>query len=809
MFKSPLNLSVEQQRRLIKLTTVTQNGSALLLESFSGTEAISSLFAYELVLLSDDAHIELKSMIGTAAQLRLDLAPGARFINGFISRFSLESSDGGHARYTATLSPWLWMLSQRQDARIFQERTVEDIVRAVFAAYGTQVDVEFRLFQPLKPRSYVTQYFESDLDFVMRLLEDEGLLFFFEHSAQRHTLVIMDRSSELTPLPEQPVIRFHSASVTETDDAITRWSAHRQLQSGQMEVQTNDYKQPGNTLAVRMKSLNDQGNVEAHPIYLRTPPCSHRTHDDGEKLLRARIEAHEREGKGFSGASHCRAMCPGFTFELTQHFEHDLDSLADRQFLLLTVEHRGRNNYLSAEPATYENTFTCIRRKIPYKPTLKTPRPTMSGPLTAVVIGPENEEVFTDELGRIRVRFHWQRRTETSTDPGAIDTHDTAWLRVAMPSAGERFGHQFLPRIGQEVLVQHMAGDVDRPLVTGVVYNAVQAPPYFSGEPGLPGNKTLSGIKSREHKGAGYNELLFDDTPGALRARVASTHRATALNLGALTTPRNKGRAQPRGDGAELRTDAAIALRAAQGMLLTTFARTDAKGAQLDREELLELLAQCGELFTSLGQTAAAQGSHRVDQQGVDGLSLSLEQWPAPDSPHGGDPVIAVAASAGIVSATPRSQLHVAGENHDLLAHQHIQLTSAGASRINAGKGIALFAEDLGVSAIANRGKVLIQAQNDDVALNAQQNVQVSATQGEVVISAPRLRFIAEDGSYIKIGAGIEIGTRDKVIVHGREHDWLGPNSEPYHVAMRPPAEPVCLECLLNAAMKGAARVTL
>ncbi|HEX8588774.1 type VI secretion system Vgr family protein [Pseudomonas sp.] len=799
-----------QNRRLITLKTALCGEQELLLDSFTGREALSELFTYELELLALDAHIELKSLIGTTAQLQVELADGgARVIDGCISRFSMISSDGGLCRYSATLSPWVWLLSQRQDSRIFQEKTVEETLRAVFAAYGAVACFEFRLFHELKPHSYITQYFESDLDFILRVLEHEGLLFYFEHDADGHRLVVTDRSRELTELPEQPRIRYHRASVTETEDAITRWSAHRHLQSTRISLQTNDYKQPANALPVSMNSLNRQGDVLPLEIYDRTQPYSHGDYLAGEALLRRRIEAHESTGKSFTGASNCRSLRAGFTFELTEHFDHDQDTREERQFLLLSVEHEGRNNYRSANPAEYSNTFSCIRRTIPFRPMLTVPRPVISGPLTAVVVGPETEEVFTDELGRVRVRFHWQRRVETPDKAVREDAEDTAWLRVAMPSAGTGFGHQFVPRIGQEVLVQHVAGDVDRPVVTGVMYNGTHAHPYFSGEPGLPGNKALSGIKSREHSGRGYNELLFDDTSGELRTRLASTQHATALNMGKLTTPRVRGSASPRGEGAELRTDAAIALRAAQGMLLTTYARTQANGAQLDRRELLDLLAECGELFKALGQTAGAQGSQPVDERGFDGLQQSLRQWPEPDSAQSGDPVLAMAAVAGTVSATPASHLQVAGENHDTLARRHVQVTSGQATRINAGQGIALFAEDHGISAIANRGAVRVQAQNADIALTAQQNVQISAQQGEVVISAPSLRFVADDGSYIRIGGGIEMGTQAKVVTHASAYHWVGPKTDRASVAMPPPGDPICLKCLLKAALSGAAEVTL
>ncbi|AZF02728.1 VgrG protein [Pseudomonas orientalis] len=767
----PSTLFSAQNRRLIQLHTPLTGEQELLLERFSGTEALSALFSFELTLLSQDARLELKSLIGQPAQLEIELATGEpRYIHGYISRFSLQDSDNGLARYTATLSPWLWMLTRRQDSRVFQEQTVEDIIRAVLVSYATLPVIEFRLIRPLKSHSYITQYRESDQAFVMRLLEQEGLFFYFVHDNERHTLIVCDHSQSLTPIPQQPQIRYHSASVTELADSITQWSSHRTLQPGRMSLRTFDYKQPRNALSVGIASVNEQGAVVPYEIYDLSGHYTHATGQQGEVLARRRLEAIEVQGKTFKGASNCRAMGCGYTFELTQHFDHDRDVLEDRQFLLLSVEHRGSNNYLSDQPASYHNSFECIRHKIPFRPLVQVPRPIISGPLTAIVVGPEGEEVFTDDWARIQVRFHWQREQDPS--------RDTTWLRVAMPSAGKGFGHQFLPRIGQEVLVTFLAGDIDRPVVTSVLYNGDHSPPRFTNAAGLPGNRTLSGIQTREHKGRGFNELLFDDTPGELRARVATTHHATELNLGKLAMPRTDGKAQPRGNGAELRTDAAIALRAAQGMLLTTYARHGAQGSQLDREELLALLEDCGDLFQSLGQTAAARGGQQVDSQGIEALRQSLNQWPTADSNQAGAPIAALAAEAGIVSATPRSQVHYAGQNHDTLAQGNLHMTSGAAMHLHAGKGISAFAQDDGINVIANRGKVLVQAQEDDIALNAQKNLQLSATEGEVVISAPTIRLVADDGSYIKIGCGVEIGTQGKAIVHAGEHDWVGPKSD-------------------------------
>ncbi|RMP52606.1 putative type VI secretion system effector, VgrG family, partial [Pseudomonas syringae pv. atrofaciens] len=393
MLKDLTALFAPQNRRLIKLTTVARDEQELLLERFSGTESLSELFSFELSMISRDAGLELKSQIGQPAQLAIELATGeSRFINGYISTFSLEGSDGGLARYSATLSPWLWMLSRRVDSRIFQEQTIEAVIRTVFAAYGALPDFEFQLSQPLKTHSYITQYRESDLTFVLRLLEHEGLFFYFDHNQEKHTLIILDHSRDLSPLPQQPTIRYHSASVTETADSITEWRSHRRLQSGRMSIQTFDYKQPRNSLPVGMPSLNEQGNVDSYEVYDVLDHYSHGTFNDGERLVRQRLEAIEVQGKTFTGNSNCRAMYPGHTFELTQHFDHDRGSAEDRSFLLITVKHEGSNNYLSDEGAGYTNEFVCIRHKIPYRHPITVPRPSINGPLSAIVVGPEGEE---------------------------------------------------------------------------------------------------------------------------------------------------------------------------------------------------------------------------------------------------------------------------------------------------------------------------------------------------------------------------------------------------------------------------------
>ncbi|WP_285424800.1 type VI secretion system tip protein TssI/VgrG [Pseudomonas sp. efr-133-TYG-103a] len=495
-----------QNRRLFKFNNLANPEQQLLIESFKGREGLSQAYSFELLLVCEDSGVELKSMMGQLVTIEIELASGSpRFLAGYLTRFASIGSDGGMARYTATLNPWFSMLKNRFDTRIFQGNTVEEVVTQVFALCPAFSRHEFRLTKPQKRYTYITQYRETDFNFVQRLLEEEGMFYYFEHTAEGHTMIICDDSSTLVPLPEQPQIRFHTASVTETADSITQWSGNRQLQSGKIAVQTFDYRQPNNRLPVTMNSLNKQGDVQNFEIYDFPGQYTHGTYDEGEALVRLRVEALELKGKSFSGASNCRAMKPGYTFELLQHYDHDQGSAEDRQFLLMGVESEGHNNYLNGHPASYYNTFTCVRKKIPFRPQLSTPRPTIPGPQTAIIVGPPGEEIFTDELGRVKIQFHWDRN-------GQYNDHSSCWVRVAQSGASGGFGSIQIPRVGDEVVVVFLDGNPDRPLIMGSLYNSQNTPPWS-----LPANKTQSGFLTRSMKGDGgtANFFRFEDKSGA------------------------------------------------------------------------------------------------------------------------------------------------------------------------------------------------------------------------------------------------------------------------------------------------------
>ncbi|EGH41341.1 MULTISPECIES: type VI secretion system Vgr family protein [Pseudomonas syringae group] len=506
MIFNALEQLTQQNSRLITFDSPLPPEQELRLENFSGREAISELFAFEATLISSDARIELKKLVGKKVSLGLTLADGnVRHFNAHVSDFVHLGADGGVASYHARLVPWVWLLSRRSDSRVFQDKTVEEVVREIFSYYQSLAVFEFRLTRPLKKMSYCTQYMESDLNFILRLLEAEGLFFTFQHSQDEHCMMIMDDSRDLPALPAQPVIRYHRASVTEEADSITTWSSSRNLQPTQLAMKSFDYKQPRDPQLVQMKSIAKQGEVGEFETFDYEGVYGYTDLEDGQQKARNRLEAMEVLGKQFSGSSNCRVMEPGYFFELTQHYDHDQDSQEDRQFLLLSVNHSGQNNYLSHGEPGYQNSFECIRRKIPYRHRLSTPRAAIRGPQTAIIVGPPGEEIYTDEMGRVKVQFHWDRY-------GQFDDKSSCWVRVAQSGASGGFGSIQIPRVGDEVVVVFLDGNPDRPLIMGSLYNSQNTPPWS-----LPANKTQSGFLTRSMKGHGgtANFFRFEDKAGA------------------------------------------------------------------------------------------------------------------------------------------------------------------------------------------------------------------------------------------------------------------------------------------------------
>jgi type VI secretion system secreted protein VgrG len=808
-----------QHARLLTLRFAADSGLApdlLLPHRLAGEEHVSRCYRYTLDCLSPDSFLELKDLLGQPVKVGILQADGdVRSLCGLVTAAACLGADGGFAHFQLTIEPALATLDRRSNSRAFQDKSIPEIVDAILRehlaanpVFAASFRVESDLLKNYPPRSYCLQYRESDLAFIERLLAEEGISYRFTFDASDdngngtplHVLHLFDDWQTLE-VNTQGRIRFHRADGTEDDDTITDWQGARQLISGSTALASFDYKtvarhdghtdtditqgEAGDALASTLEHYAPQ------TLYYGADP------DEMARYATLRQQAADLTAKTFQGEGTVRSLMAGTWFALRDHPLHDQDLPEQREFVVTSVMLEARNNWLpdDEDKLPYTNRFTAVRRGLPLVPTFAEwhARPTARGPQTATVVGPAGEEIYTDEHGRIKVQFHWQREQDHPDGGATFDDRSSTWVRVAFPSAGAGWGTQHLPRIGQEVLIEFLEGDIDRPVCKGVVHNGTHVPPTFSGAGALPANKALSGIKTQELQGRGYNELLFDDTPGELRAKLSSEHAKTQLNQGYLIHPRTEGQGTPRGEGVELRTDAAGAIRAAKGLLLTAEAQANAAGNQLARQALLQTIDAALVLAEQLGEQAqhqhanqpetgaagtlteddavAGKASTRGHQAHLAEALHNLERGSNTDKPGksgkgsqlGGQAVVALSGPDGVAIASGQSATITAGTNLDQITQRDMQQTTGRRWIHNVGESISLFV--VGAKAkiadtfklIAAKGNIQMQAQDGKFEATAQRDVTITSVNGKVTVQAPKEILLAAGGGYIRIGADIEI----------------------------------------------------
>jgi type VI secretion system secreted protein VgrG len=475
-------------QKSLRLTVTTPLGeNKLLLKAFNGEEQISGLFRFRLEMVSEDQKLDFSAMIGKQVTVTLLLNDGTkRYINGIVGRFVQEDSNIRLTTYYADIHPWLWLLTKTGDCRIFQNKTLPQIIKGVFDELGFK-DYRDALKGAYPSLDYCVQYDETAFDFVSRLMEDAGIFYFFEHEEDKHTLVLGDDADAHKPCPGLKEARYRQSGVSHTDDhVITRCSIEEQVVTGKFAHDDFNFETPGTDLKVEVA-----GEGSAMRIY--EYPGGFLKKDEGEKRANLRLEACEQPGKILRGEGHVRAFSSGFKFDLKNHYRAD----ANKTYVL-------RRLSIAATQESYTNSFEAFPVDVPFRPQRVTPKPVIRGAQTAIVVGKSGEEIWTDKYGRIKVQFHWDQK-------GKNDENSSCWIRVDYGWAGKQWGGIFLPRIGQEVIVSYLEGDPDRPLVTGAVYNAQQVVPYT-----LPDEQTKSAIKSNTSKGGqGFNEIRFEDKKDA------------------------------------------------------------------------------------------------------------------------------------------------------------------------------------------------------------------------------------------------------------------------------------------------------
>lgn len=454
----------------------------LQLVSLHGEEALGELFLFHLELQSSDVALDFAAIVGQPATASVALENGQwRHFSGKVARFTQAGGGPNSATYHAELRPWFWWLTLEVDARIFQHKTVPDIIAGLFQEFG-YTDFRNSLAGSYTPREYCVQYNESTFAFISRLMEEEGIYYCFEHTASGHTLVLLDGGQEYAACPGlESAAWFGTGHSRDRTDLVYRCDAEQNAVPQRYASGDFNFTTPAAPLAATA------GGSAGGRVYQY--PGGYENNGAGQSLATRRMQALNHGAKAIRGDSTCRAFTAGCRFTLAGHSRTELNA-----------EHVLRHVAHSLTHDSYSNTFIAFPLSVPFRPSHVTPRARILGTQTATVVGKAGEEIWTDSYGRIKVQFHWDRQ-------GQNDENSSCWVRVAQGWAGQGWGAFFLPRIGQEVIVSFLEGDPDRPLVTGSVYNATQTVPEA-----LPANQTRSVIRSRSSKqGSAGNELRFED----------------------------------------------------------------------------------------------------------------------------------------------------------------------------------------------------------------------------------------------------------------------------------------------------------
>ena len=467
-----------------------------------GRDEVSRCFAYTVGFAGENTDVDPLKMLGGAVSIEGESGDPKRWFSGLISEFRLTRIEDRLAHYEAVVRPWLWFLGNATDCRIFQNMSVIEIIEEIFSKYGP-VKFEKRLQGSYPQRDYCVQYDETDLDFVQRLLEHEGIMYFFEHGDGEHTLVIVDAMSKLKPAPGNETVPYHFEGQGARRDVeyITEWIPGSSVRPGSYAHDDYDFEKPGADLtAVSAQAFSHK---QASGEYYRQPGA-HLDVGRGDSIAAIRREEIQAAHNRIAAVGTVRRLVSGCTFKLDGFPRED----QNQEYLVISAEYKlfdpGYRSGIETEGENFQVVLGVAPTTLPYRPPRITPRPIMRGPQTATVVGPSGEEIFTDKYARVKVQFHWDRL-------GKKDQNSSCFVRVSQTWAGSGWGFIQIPRIGQEVIVDFIEGDPDLPIITGRVYNASQMPPY-----GLPGSATQSGWKSDSSLGGGgYNELMFEDKAGS------------------------------------------------------------------------------------------------------------------------------------------------------------------------------------------------------------------------------------------------------------------------------------------------------
>ncbi|HDU8504212.1 TPA: type VI secretion system tip protein VgrG [Acinetobacter baumannii] len=820
--------------------------SQVFLQRIDGQHYLNQGMTAELICLSTNAHIPLKTFIGVQVAVDQVTDRGSFFrTTGIITGASQGQSDGALTLYKLAISDPTYLWHKRRNSRVFMNKSVKEISEILFQEwqgksplFASSLTLDLSgLKQTYDVRPFVMQLNESDYDFLTRLWRSEGISWLIDEAEltvasnmdniQPQKLRLIDDNNQYQALTRR-AIRYHRSSATEQFDSMTSLMADRSLQPTSIFVQRwqPDVLQQtdgaGSVQSKHQHSTNyDNQSLSLEEAWHFSPAWMQDLNgEDGatsasnqqlEKFNQNLSAYYDAQSKQLIAKTTVRDTQVGYWFELNEHPEIDQHESTDKEFLIIGKNYYNQNNLpkdlnqqiqtlvqqsdwqASNTDERQANQLILQRRHIPttpaYNPQTHSP---VTHPQRAKVVGPEGEEIYVDEWGRIKVRFLFTRSDDHSHDGGAGTNNndtDSAWIDVLTPWAGEGYGARFLPRIGEIVVINFFNGDIDRPFVMGRVHEAQRQPTKFDNKGKLPDTKKLSGIRSKEVSGGGFGQLRFDDTPGQISTQLQSSHGASQLNLGKLSHPKDKAESEDRGEGFELRTDQWGALRAGQGLLVTTHKQDNAKGEHLDAEVAKKQLEGSQTNSKALSDIAKNQKTDEIEsieqlkdfasqiQQQIAKFQKALLLLSSPDG-------IALSTSEDIHISADAQINQIAGDSINISTQKNVIA--------HAQNRLSLFAAQSGVKAVAGQGKVEIQAQADALDVLSKLGITISSTDDKVIISSPKEVKITGGSSQITLnGSGIFPKTGGKFQVNAGQHLFMGGASANANAPELPKAKPM------------------
>ncbi len=808
-----------QKRAISAQFSNSQLNSQIMLQRIDGYHGINEGLSAELICLSTNPFIELKQFIGSQVAVDQVTDSGQLFrTTGTITGASQGQSDGALSLYRLTMQDSTSLWHKRRNSRVFMNKSVPEILEVIFKewqsksplfASSLKLDTS-GLTKTYDIRPFSMQSNESDFSYLTRILREESINFLIDEanyivssnsqSIEPQKLRLIDDNAQFKAI-ERRTIRYHRSNAVEKYDSITSFIAERSLQPTAIHVQRWQADQlsqedgSGSVLSKHKYSSNrDNESLSLEQAWSISPAwiSDLKSEDQATKSGNSQLEKlntqlnqyQALQAKYFTAQSSVRDTQVGYWFQLIDHPELEKNhSSGDKEFLILNKHFYNQNNIpkdmkdqlekllllshwdtrKDSDQERQANELMVVRRSIAVVPEYD---PLVHRPVAHVQrakVTTDGEEIYVDEWGRIKVRFLFTRTDDHSHDGGAgsndNDT-DSAWVDVLTPWAGEGYGARFLPRKDELVVIDFFDGNIDRPFVTGRIHEAQRNPTKFDIKGQLPDTKKLSGIRSKEVDGEGFNQLRFDDTTGQISTQLHSSHGATQLNLGNLSHPKEKAESDGRGEGFELRTDQWGGIRAPKGILITTEVDANASGNQLDRSNLQQNIEKFLGTNTAIKDAAKGHQTTEPELELQESIKSELPSWNESDT----TPFIAIDAKDSIILDADKGIIAQAKQNIDISTERNVQIFSGRGFFANVLDKISLFAKAAGIKIKAGEGPVEIESQASTMKIASQELMHVYAINDFVKVESGKGILLASGGGYIKIeGGNIDIVCPGKI----------------------------------------------